>query len=243
MKPRASRPELPLTKSNLVATKNATQASCGVPIRDKSPHLRALIIAIGIIAGVTVIFRLAFKQWARLGWSLDDWFILATGLTKASTTAISIYGTIPNGLGRDAWTLSFDAIMKFGYYFFIMVVIYFVEVALLKTSILFFYLRIFPGLLTRRVLCATLVLNGMFGVAFFVAVLFQCSPISYNWTKWDGDHTGSCLNITAIAWSNAIVSIVFDIWMLAIPLCQLHKLRLHWKRKVGVGLMFVVGTL
>lgn len=83
----------------------------------------------------------------------------------------------------------------------------------------------------------------MFGVAFVVAVIFQCSPISYNWTKWDGEHEGSCLNITAIAWSNAAMSIVFDVWMLAVPLSLLHKLRLHWKRKLGVALMFSVGTL
>lgn len=133
-----------------------TQAACDVPIRDQTEHLTVLITTMGIISGVTVIFRLAFKLWARLGWSLDDWFILATSLSKASTTAMSIHGAVPNGLGRDIWTLSFNEIMSFGYYFFIMVVLYFLEVALLKTSILFFYLRIFPGVTTRRVLWASI---------------------------------------------------------------------------------------
>jgi hypothetical protein len=31
--------------------------------------------------------------------------------------------------------------------------------------------------------------------------------------------------------------------MLAIPLAQLKTLNLHWKKKIGVGLMFCVGTL
>ena len=160
-----------------------------------------------------------------------------------STSAISICGTIANGLGRDAWTLTPDTIINFGYYFFILVIIYFAEVALLKISILFFYLSIFPGVITRRVLWVTLVLNAMFGVSYVIAVVFQCSPISYNWTKWDREHEGSCVSITGIAWSNAVLSILFDFWMLAIPMYQTRKLRLHWKKKAGVALMFGVGIL
>lgn len=31
----------------------------------------------------------------------------------------------------------------------------------------------------------------------------------------------------------AAISIVEDVWMLAIPLSQLHSLQLHWKKKIG----------
>lgn len=40
----------------------------------------------------------------------------------------------------------------------------------------------------------------------------------------------------------AAVSVALDVWMLAIPLSQLPGLKLHWKKKVSVGLMFFVGT-
>lgn len=42
--------------------------------------------------------------------------------------------------------------------------------------------------------------------------------------------------------TRAAVSIGLDLWMLAIPLSQLPGLKLHWKKKVSVGLMFFVGT-
>ena len=42
--------------------------------------------------------------------------------------------------------------------------------------------------------------------------------------------------------ARAAVSIALDVWMLAIPLAQLPGLKLHWKKKVSVGLMFFVGT-
>lgn len=225
------------------ATKNATERACGVPIRDRSHYLNTVATVLAVLTGTVVVFRLGFKLWARLGWSLDDWFILATGISAAAGAAVTIHGTGANGLGRDVWTLPFDKIVSFGYYFYIIAFTYFLELTLLKMSILFFYMRIFPEPRIRRVLWATQALNAMFGIAYVFAAIFQCSPISYNWTRWDGEHEGSCIDITALAWSNAIVSIVFDIWMLAIPMHQLRKLKLHWKRKVGVGIMFIVGTL
>lgn len=68
-------------------------------------------------------------------------------------------------------------------------------------------------------------------------------PMSYFWTMWDQEHQGRCVNINAIGWANAIISIILDVWMLALPLSQLKNLRLHWKQKIGVALMFFVGTL
>jgi hypothetical protein len=46
-----------------------------------------------------------------------------------------------------------------------------------------------------------------------------------------------------LVWANAASSIVLDLWMLVLPLSQLRVLQLHWKKKVGVALMFSVGVL
>jgi hypothetical protein len=84
----------------------------------------------------------------------------------------------------------------------------------------------------------------LFGASFVLAAIFQCQPVSYFWTKWDEESTeGSCISINGLGWANAIGSIVLDLWMLGIPLSQLPSLQLHWKRKLGVGLMFCVGIL
>jgi hypothetical protein len=61
---------------------------------------------------------------------------------------------------------------------------------------------------------------------------------------WDGEHQGTCLiNNNALGFANAGISILLDIWMLCLPLTQLLKLSLHWKKKVGVAMMFSVGLL
>ncbi|SPO02589.1 related to integral membrane protein PTH11 [Cephalotrichum gorgonifer] len=230
------------TVKESLTTKNATQTICQAPVRDSSRPLYVLVATFGTITGVVVLFRLVYRLWMRLGWEMDDWFTLILILLGVPQTIIIAHGIIPVGLGKDVWTLPFDTITKFGYFFYIMEVCYFAEIALLKTIFLFLYLHIFVGVTTRRVLWATLILNGLFGVAFILAGIFQCRPISYFWTKWDGEHEGSCVNNNALAWANAIISIMFDVWILAIPISQLRKMQMHWKRKVAVGIMFAVGA-
>jgi hypothetical protein len=33
------------------------------------------------------------------------------------------------------------------------------------------------------------------------------------------------------------------VWMIGIPLSQIKKLELHWKKKIGAAIMFLTGTL
>ncbi|KAL5592409.1 hypothetical protein FOBRF1_013435 [Fusarium oxysporum] len=159
------------------------------------------------------------------------------------TMAINIHGTARYGIGRDIWTLEFGDITRFGFFFYILEVLYMPLVSLLKMSLLFFYLRIFFLGLEHTLLWGTIIFNAIYGIIFTLLAVFQCTPISYSWTKWDGEHEGTCLNLNAIFWANAAISIVLDLWMLAIPLWCLRSLTLHWKKKIGVAAMFIVGSL
>jgi hypothetical protein len=46
-----------------------------------------------------------------------------------------------------------------------------------------------------------------------------------------------------MAFANAGISIIFDGWMLALPMSQIIHLKMHWRKKVGVAAMLMVGTL
>ena len=190
-----------------------------------------------------VIQRFAIKFYVKIGIGLDDWFALITTLVGIPNSVLNVAGTAANGLGKDVWTLPFSTITRFGLFFYVVEMNYFLLVALLKLSLLFFYLRIFPSKTVRRLLWATVVITCCFGVAFVVAGIFVCQPISYYWTRWDGEHQGHCINLNALGWSNSAISISLDCWMLAIPLSQLRDLSLDVKKKIGVGLMFCIGTL
>ncbi|ORX92397.1 hypothetical protein BCR34DRAFT_258352 [Clohesyomyces aquaticus] len=224
-------------------TKNITMTTCGAPVRDKSGPYITVSITLGVISAASVLVRLVYKTVLTMGeLGLDDCFVAIALLDGIPSTIINVRGMAANGLGKDIWTLSFPTITRFIRWFYVLEVLYFSQVSLLKMSMLFFYLRIFPAKPIRRLIWGTVVFNALFGLSFVLIAIFQCQPISYYWNSWDAEHSGKCIDINALGWTNASISIALDIWMLAIPLSQLVTLKMAWRKKVGVALMFCVGT-
>jgi hypothetical protein len=232
-----------LVADNCAVTKNATLATCGVPLRNRGGRYVALSNVMVSIAAAFVAVRFAYKILvARSEISWDDWTVLATQLTAVASAIITVFGTVKHGLGHDIWALQPEEITKMLKYFYIMAVLYFTQVTLLKLTLTFFYIRVFPSARVQRILWGTVVLISLWGFTFVITAIFQCQPIHYFWTKWDGLHQGRCVDVNAIANSNAGLSIALDFWILGIPLWQLKGLKMNWKKKVGVAAMFCVGT-
>lgn len=225
------------------ATKNITETTCGVVVRDKSGYFDAVSNTFAGLSGAAVALRVVSKLVTRAEFGLDDYSLFVAFASGIPSSILEVHGLTSNGLGRDIWTVAPQHITDYLRSFYVMEVLYFAQVFLLKLSILFFYLRIFPAPAFRRLLWATVIFDILFGTVFIFGGIFQCHPISYYWTQWDGLHKGKCLNVNGLGWANAIISILLDVWMLGLAISQLVYLQLHWKKKVGVGLMFAVGTL
>ncbi|KAI1072972.1 hypothetical protein LB507_009021 [Fusarium sp. FIESC RH6] len=231
------------TVPEALSTKNTTLTTCGAPVRNHRAEFVVLNDVMGTISGVFVLQRFATKFFYKLPFGLDDLFIALVMCCAIPSIVINSYGLAPNGMGRDVWTLEPDQITNFGRYFYVMAVLYFALQCFLKLSMIFFYLRIFPTKGVRKSLWTSVGFTSLFGIVFVFVTIFQCRPISYFWTKWmhDADHPGTCADINAITWSGAVINIALDFWILGIPLSQLKKMNLDWKKKWGVGMMFSVG--
>ncbi|KAL2265876.1 hypothetical protein VTJ83DRAFT_6976 [Remersonia thermophila] len=230
------------TMKEALVAKNVTSTTCGVEIHDVAGTYAVISIILAVISFSMAAARLAFKLTVTRHFSADDYAMIAVLLIAIPCVLVTHYGTTANGVGRDIWTLTPENITSFLYHFWWMAVLYFALVSLVKLCLLLFYLRIFPSQGVRRLLWGTVVFDVLFGVAYVFLAIFQCTPISHYWEMWHGEKEGKCLSRSAIAWSNAAISIILDFWMLAIPLSQLRSLNLHWKKKIGVALMFGVGT-
>ncbi|OJJ50368.1 hypothetical protein ASPZODRAFT_149708 [Penicilliopsis zonata CBS 506.65] len=223
--------------------KNITQTLCDAPVRDRSVEYKVLSIALGGFSIFFVLTRVLYKLfWGPADLGVDDYVVLSMVILAVPNILLNVRYAATNGLGRDIWTLKPDQITRFLLFFYHISWFYLALVALLKLALLFFYRRIFPGKGVQLILWVTIFVDIVFGLVFVCVSVFQCQPIDYYWNRWDGEHQGTCLNINAITWSNAIISIALDLWMLAIPLWQLTKLQMHWKKKAGVALMFCVGA-
>ncbi|KAI0470389.1 hypothetical protein GGR56DRAFT_668240 [Xylariaceae sp. FL0804] len=229
--------------TRVLAAKNLTQTACGAPVRNMTTEYVVISIVMFAAAALVVLARVLYAQFFRdTGLGLDDVFVIATLILCVPSIWLNISVLAGNGLGRDTWTLTPEQITRFAQGFYINTIMYFFCLFVGKLALLFFYLRIFPGITIRRLLWGTVAFDVLFGVAFIVTAVFQCWPISDNWNNWKGEGVGHCADASVIAWANAVVSIALDVWMLALPISQLGKLNLRWKKKLMVGLMFCVGT-
>ncbi|KAJ1326892.1 CFEM domain-containing protein [Microdochium nivale] len=228
---------------DLLVVKNMTNTQCGIEPNNNTVAYNVIVTILMALSCLFVIIRVVYKQFlTQMGLGPDDWAMVAT-LIVCIPSAVTNVQLAEYGIGKDIWTLTPEQITNFSRTFWIVSLLYFTEVAMLKVSILFFYLRIFPDPAVRRMLWGTLVVIIIFGISFVLAAALQCRPVSYNWTSWrEPSQKAQCRDSSVIAWANAGISIALDLWMLYLPLSQVRSLNLHWKKKVGVAAMVVVGT-
>ncbi|CAG8959455.1 hypothetical protein HYFRA_00001353 [Hymenoscyphus fraxineus] len=225
-----------------LTVKNITDGLCHVPLNDKSASFEIIVVTMGVFTGMMVALRMVSAYILGISLYADDYTILITFISGIPSSVLLGHFLPKNGIGRDIWHVPFDQITEFVHIFYAAEVLYFAQVALLKIGLLLFYLRIFSKSKIGKYIHGTIVLNIIVGVTFIIAALFQCQPINYNWNRWDGEHSGKCVNINAVSWANSALSILLDAWMLALPMSQLATLQLHWKKKIGVAMMFMVGA-
>lgn len=152
------------------------------------------------MSGIAVGLRLISKYLAERAFWFDDYAILLT-LVSGIPSSVLLGQYLPrNGVGKDLWTVPFPKITTFIHIFFTVELLYFFQVACMKLSILCFYLKIFPNGRFKYILWATIIFDAVFGFIFIFAALFQCRPIQFFWTNWDGEHKGKCFNSNAMAW-------------------------------------------
>ena len=180
-----------------VVTKNFTSTTCDAAIRDKGSLYNAISTTFGTISGAVIVLRIGTKFSMKSDQSklwFDDLFIVITLVSGIPSSVLNVHGLTVNGLGKDIWTVTFKQITDFIHVFYVMEILYFAQVALVKLSILFFYLRIFPATGVRRLIWMTIAVDVMFGTTFVFVAIFQCHPISFYWKRWDGEHSGKCFD-------------------------------------------------
>lgn len=199
------------------------------------------------ITTLIVIARLVYKQFYSFDRRLDtqDWIVSIAGLLGLACAGMTIGGLSANGLGVDVWGVPPGQLRYFGIYFYLVQIFYVVVLFLIKLSLCLFFLKVFSGTCTRHLLWATVAFHVAAGLAFSIGIVFQCLPISVQWERYNFANyaidDGHCADVNAAGWANAAFNIATDLWLLGIPLYQVRKLQLHWKRQFSVMFMFGIG--
>lgn len=120
-----------------------------------------------------------------------------------------------------------------------MQVIYYVNICLIKSSIVFTYLRFAVTSLFRRLCWGTIAFHCLLCIACVVTVFLQTSPLSHMWNP-DGTLELN-INLQAFFYATAGINIVTDFWILLLPVHALLKVRRPRREKIALFCIFGAG--
>lgn len=222
--------------TTVVTTTNAdptsSQQRLGLAIILFFPLLAVLVVCLRVYS------RVRTKQFG-----LDDHVVLlATTLSIGETVACYRYiKTNFVGIHYDQVPAVHDEHAAL-VWSFVVQVLYNPILALVKTSVLLFLLKLgSQKRAVRRSIYALNAFNLALMVAIFLVVIFQCNPIAYNWDL--SIKNGHCIHRGTFYMATAALTIFTDILSLALPFWVFLDLKLPRRVKVALLFVFLLGGL
>ncbi|PKX88685.1 uncharacterized protein P174DRAFT_455344 [Aspergillus novofumigatus IBT 16806] len=195
-------------------------------------------VVLVIVAGFFVLGRLAIRfHNRRIG--TDDWVILASLIASVLLT-VTECSAVHYGYGKQLKDIAFDDRAKALKWFYGAQIVYKVVITVNKVSFLCLYLRIFIQPVFRRVCYGGIAFLSAWGLAYILVTIFQCTPVNAYWDKSITQKT--CVNSKAQWLSYAVINIVCDVAILALPVYPVSQLHLARGKKIALAVMFGLGT-
>jgi hypothetical protein len=111
-----------------------------------------------------------------------------------------------------------------------------------KCSLALFYSRLNPNKVFQAFVWSTLVVTLSAYISIFFSLLFACKPIAASWDPLLLP-IAVCINRGGIYIAQAVIGIVTDVLLLALPIPTVLKLQMPTKQKFGLVGIFAVGSM
>ncbi|KAK4160348.1 hypothetical protein QBC43DRAFT_114352 [Cladorrhinum sp. PSN259] len=221
-------------------TLNITNASCGIYSGNDRSWVPPMIFFI-VFAGIIFVLRLVSRLVCHTKFWWDDFVnLLATLGCVAYSAVCFVTGNL--GLGKEIWAVPQENIPKLLTLSYIEFLLYNWCEVTLRTSVLLFYIRVFPiGTTARRIFWGVLIVSDILSLGFMFFNIFQCAPINHFWLQWDGLHEGTCVGPNKVTLSGGIIDLFWTLVILVIPLPYVLKLKLPPHKKFAAAVMFSWG--
>ena len=121
---------------------------------------------------------------------------------------------------------------------------YIISMGLIKISLLLMFFRLFViKAKLRKLITGTIVLTVLTHMAMVFIFLFRCTPFQPEWVAIPTDPKVKCRNIFPAWISLAVVTILFDIIIVGIPIRIVPKLQMRKAQRIIIGGLLSVGVL
>ncbi|KAF8423260.1 hypothetical protein EV426DRAFT_138000 [Tirmania nivea] len=210
---------------------------------DRGKQLLILELVTAGVCGLVVLGRFLTRLFVAgsIGW--DDWTIAMAGAIMWCTVGVTAY---EGAIGRHIYDATLPQITITLKVIFYHILLYSLNVFMVKASLLFFYKRLFPQTWKRMQFClsAAIVILFCYAFASSLASIFHCNPVSSFWVielRYSGCPS---LEDSVIIYSGLrSVSVAFDIIVILLPMRFLWSLKLPLRQRLGLAFVFGMGII
>ncbi|KAI1172989.1 hypothetical protein F4777DRAFT_601123 [Nemania sp. FL0916] len=218
------------------------------------------VIAAGIVLSILDIVAVAMRFWGRrrrnAGLKTDDWLILPATISTVAIGVSMVYGTTQQALGYrtkvppafagdpfdvTTYQLTTTSKVEFAYAILLPLTLGFV-----KSSFLFFYMRIFiiqKKSFVNILLLGIVVFVALWAVAFSLATVFGCRlDVEAHWGSTHDLET-KCMGSMTVVLVLCITDFVADLAIIIIPVPLVWNLNLSTRNKVAISAVFLLGSV
>ncbi|TLD31374.1 hypothetical protein PspLS_03064 [Pyricularia sp. CBS 133598] len=224
-----------------LAARNLTLFSLckGYPIENRSADVVNIAIIGFVVTVPVVVIRILSRLYSsgRLWW--DDYTCLVASVFLFGMLGMQLESS-RLGFGKHIWVIEEAPGLSLLKYFWVGQMMYIVVQVFAKISILILYIRLFTTPWFQMFCKCSMVFMGLHGVGYLVLVIIQCLPVA---AVYDRSIEGRCLEFNPIVYSGAALSVFEDVVLVVIPIPELWSLRLNFKKKMGLMLMFAIGLV
>ncbi|KAL1792577.1 hypothetical protein ACET3X_009084 [Alternaria dauci] len=178
-----------------------------------------------ILAFVFLGQRLYTKIRLMKQFQIDDAFVIFGWACSVGTQGILITGFSTGSMGVHAWEIPIE---KYAFYS--------------RITLCIFYSRLSPFVAFQWAVWITAFICASSYIAIFFSLLFACKPIAASWDPLLLP-TATCVNRGAIYIATAVIGIITDVMLISIPIPTIWGLQMPTKQKIGLTLMFGVGSI
>ncbi|KAL7797373.1 putative PTH11-typeG-protein-coupled receptor [Trichoderma ceciliae] len=189
-----------------------------------------------IAAGLFVIARCSSRVYL-FSIGADD-IVIIVSLLFSIILSVAIQLAIEHGYGMhkaDLTVVELDTALR---WFFIAQTPYKVTVCLNKVATILFYLRIFVTKKFRIVAYTVMGIVVAWSIGAVGSTIFQCVPIA---GAWDKSIDATCINSDIFWVAYAVMNILTDVMVLALPIQPIMALHLGTRSKVMLFAIFLMG--
>lgn len=109
-----------------------------------------------------------------------------------------------------------------------------------KLSLLVQFLRVFPGGKTAKACLGGITLVICNAAVNLALIIFHCEPVP---VFWNDLNNGNCLPYSTLFYPSGVGNLITSLVVFIVPMPKISSLCLPHKVKIGLFIIFVVGSL